>query len=454
MQSSRQSSKYLVVLIIATLVLMPLTLMLIVESLFVVQGSLLIYELLLLLLLSIFIRPVFNTVFYLLLIAVMLIFSVAPAYHLAFNSLLSWAKEISLFPISFFVVLSLSFFTLVVISSISFGYVRNRASFVSLCSIIIPCVIIAVVMDRIVEPRIGRNLVSSATKSLLQISQSENTNKGYHYLDTPESFATSDLFVHLSESKRVPSKILLVVVESMGFGSPEINNLQYKHLIERELDQSRYDIKYSSIPFKGSTVPGELRELCGISTSTVVPFIDKAQADKCLPNLLKNKGYETSAYHGYTGGFFNRVEWYNGLGFDSINFANRLLSTHDIHDRCGYLLFEGLCDSDIAMILRDKISSRSRPQFVYWLTLNGHQPTPDKPKKGKYLECSEMKISSDRRCWSVQHTQVVINALMSVIKSIPDLGMIVVGDHSPGGFGMGMSDAVVPAIVIWPNEES
>ena len=213
--------------------------------------------------------------------------------------------------------------------------------------------------------------------------------------------ATSLLKNSLGIGSMSSRKILLVVVES--YGSPVSDNLRLRlaEPFERPALKQRYEIRHGEVPFVGSTVSGEIRELCGqrITSPSNLNQVDFAN---CLPAILKKDGYETIAIHGFSSRMFGRNIWYPQLGFEKTLFVGDI-ETVGKTERCGHI-FRGVCDSDvIKMIGNELVKSGTKRQFIYWLTLNTHLPVAFDTSLEKELNCVDMlgvnncRIPDDRR---------------------------------------------------------
>jgi hypothetical protein len=144
----------------------------------------------------------------------------------------------------------------------------------------------------------------------------------------------------LSGMAPIEDKILLVVVESMGVPTSEKLLHRYVEPFQSRALRERYEFHQGEIGFSGSTVPGEIRELCG----TYIPStndVDKIINDDCLPQLMKVNGYQTTALHGYAPNMFERKSWYVHLGFDHIFLLMTLL-------RRAILRYVGMCSGAVA----------------------------------------------------------------------------------------------------------
>ncbi len=438
------------------LLLMSLVAVLI-ESLrwfFFVPAALISFELIISFILIVLGYPRLFTLIFCALVIIHAFFAAAPAYHLNLNSISYWLVSLLGLPITFKIallvcLLILCIFIYIVASNLEKTQPSKSFAFLIILSLASSCVLV----DRVLEPQIGRNLIDSDTWSIIKVAR-RPISESSEAISEPIDSASEALFQKLEKNEKLPKKILFVMIESFGFGTSEINQYQYKEMISKELVARGREVTFSSVPFKGSTIPGEYRELCRAYTNTPILNIPQQIQGSCLPRILAEQhGFETQALHGYGGGFFDRVRLYREFGFDKTLFGTELQSRIPLQKKCGHLLFKGLCDAEVADHIEKSLSSLNGQQFLYWLTLNGHQPSHSSPQLGQFLTCEKMNLDVDSICWTIQYAQVVTNSVINIAKSHPDVYIILVGDHSPGTHRGVFSASRVPMIIIEPSEE-
>jgi phosphoglycerol transferase MdoB-like AlkP superfamily enzyme len=229
------------------------------------------------------------------------------------------------------------------------------------------------------------------------------------------------------------TNIVLVLVESYGFlNDTESRNQLMGPFLNSSLDQ-RYELRLGTVRFKGATVSGELRELCGLelgisSISQVSTF-----ADGCLPQIAKKTGYRTLALHGFSGQMFDRETWWRQIGFDSTEYLEDL-SRDPTMRRCDGP-FSGICDTDIASIIgKDLLTQTEEPWFIYWVTLNSHLPIKKRRINSPFHCGQEDSVFKDEG--SCLWASLVWRANQSIadvakLPNLPPTEFIVVGDHAP-----------------------
>jgi Sulfatase len=264
-----------------------------------------------------------------------------------------------------------------------------------------------------------------------------------------------DPLLHVARATVQPN-VVLVLLESWGEATePTLTD----RLISPYRDPSillHYTVRTGSVPFYGTTVSGEARELCQSGMAFGILGIDAQQAAKCLPNRFRTQGYLTVAAHGYLGSMFSRDQWYPRMGFDEMDFGPQF-------DRMGLPrcngAFPGTCDAAIASWIGAKLEYTQKPTFLYWVTLNSHLPVIEDPNATADPVCSQLDAAfrSSPLCdW--MHLVYTVHASIRDLALRPGLRptvFVVVGDHAPpfarerlrGRF----SPESVPYMILWPR---
>jgi len=381
-------------------------------------------------------------------------FAIAPAYHMqgedfAMNAyavfLMSWPTIlITCFLILTPIIIAARIFQKYLAGTSSLSY---RDLFVILGAAV--CLLIAdIINGSNVFIQTGRNVISYNIAGSNLIKVFTGVNRDSRQENPPQALArgssltaTDKLRALLDDKRPLSRNILLVVVES--WGQPISTTLQ-DNLTKpffSEAIRSRYLIRQGEIPFSGSTVSGELRELCWQRISSPNQ-VESVSMQACLPNQLRAKGYSTTALHGFSRFMFRRNDWYATLGFDNHLFADDLQAM-GYTSRCGHV-FRGACDSDIADYIKKSLKNSSgvahgshgNPRFIYWLTLNTHLPIARDTSIEQKLDCSMINPVSDHedrdeKCRLNGLLLGTFKLIADIAENEDDLRLIIVGDHSP-----------------------
>jgi lipoteichoic acid synthase len=132
-------------------------------------------------------------------------------------------------------------------------------------------------------------------------------------------------------------------------------------------DTLYYDRYYTNIG-KGNTADAEFSTL-----NSLYPVIDREcytlyqnNTFNGLPWLLRDKGYDTLAIHGYKGEFWNREAAYPGQGFENFYSMEDL----DQSDIIGL----GISDKSMFRQAADILSKEEKPFFSFIISLTSHHP--------------------------------------------------------------------------------
>jgi len=229
--------------------------------------------------------------------------------------------------------------------------------------------------------------------------------------------------------------LVLIVVESYG----DISNPAYANWLLSPYFQPgvtrRYDVQLSHSPFKGATVSGEFRELCGLQLD--IPAITSVSffAQDCVPAAMNRKGYMSTGLHGFSGQMFDRAHWWKAIGF------SQTLFFEDLRNRPGIKMCSGpvpgICDADMANVIRGLLlaAPRTTPQFVYWVSLNSHLPIAISTGSSAVFQCNQKTavVQDSAICNWMGLIFTVNNAVANLASdpNLPPTDFIIVGDHAP-----------------------
>jgi hypothetical protein len=226
------------------------------------------------------------------------------------------------------------------------------------------------------------------------------------------------------------TNVMVVMVEAMGMPRDPHMRSRLDQIWIRPEFASRFEITQGKTAFFGSTTSGEMRELCG-------RWGDygeiRAPQPNCLPATLAAKGYRTTSYHAFTSSFFDRPRWYPLIGIERSYFRDDLLAMGASF--CPNV-FAGACDRDVPRIIGEQLKDSTKPQFIYWLTLNSHLPVIEDSKL-RTTDCKQLGGRADAdfpvicRMYSVWDDTAAALAEMVSQPGFPPTDILIVGDHMP-----------------------
>lgn len=268
----------------------------------------------------------------------------------------------------------------------------------------------------------------------------------------------SAVFTANKGSQDAPN-VVLVLVESWGLAEDaNIRNALDQPYSQPDLT-SRYDVREGTVPFFGSTVPGEARELCESKIGFHLLNATAQELQGCLPTRLAAQGYYNIALHGMDGHMFNRRTWYSSIGFREQWFRDGFRQ-QGLPDCVG--AFTGTCDAAVAQWIGHRLENQeTNPAFVYWVTLNSHLPVPTPAPLPAADSCSVAPLLSQQPAFCSWY-QLVSNVHHSVSQlALANLArptvFVIVGDHAPPFSNPVLrsqfSGTVVPYVVLTPRRK-
>ena len=238
--------------------------------------------------------------------------------------------------------------------------------------------------------------------------------------------------------------VLFVVVESLGL--PESRDAL--GWLNEQIQIGEYKKEFYEIGFRGATTSGELRSLCGLEGSYT--SINSTLSTECLPFQLKQIGWSTSGYHGFSRRIFDRQSWWPIIGLNQTFF----IESPEIASlpKCGNV-FRGACDREL---LNLAISRAVTPMsFHYVLTLNTHLPVvPVEISPDLFDICTKNDLP-ESACMHLASLGKILGLIPEKISALTNLPLIIiVGDHAPPFSGLHERNSfkrnLVPGFVLLP----
>lgn len=254
--------------------------------------------------------------------------------------------------------------------------------------------------------------------------------------DPAKPFASATRLAGVEQPKAAKRNLVVVLVEALGDPIEPGDRAVFDRDWNRPEWRARYDVVRGTTPYYGSTTSGEMRELC--SRWADVTKVDFATMD-CLPARYDRAGYETTAWHSFSGWFFERTAWWPKLGFEHTKFAEDMKQMGA--RPCGGV-FPGACDPDVPALIADQLKRGGKPQMHYWVTLNSHLPVLDDPSLGT-TNCSYGGAAlADGppmlcRIYVIHHQLADALTKMALDPALPPTDILIVGDHMPPFFQRG-----------------
>jgi len=181
--------------------------------------------------------------------------------------------------------------------------------------------------------------------------------------------------------------------------------------------------------FGGHTANAEFEALCGFPVlHEGVVFESRLRRDApCLPRLMGQAGYQTIASHPNDAAFWNRLNAYRRVGFETY-WSDRDFTLDDMNE-------EFLADSSLYAQVLEKIAplrETGTPTFNYVLTFFGHVGYP-------LNEARPPVVGDDGEVWLVgpyantvhYKSKELMDFLEVLRKRDPEALIVIFGDHLP-----------------------
>lgn len=278
--------------------------------------------------------------------------------------------------------------------------------------------------------------VDTAISSIFPNAQTKNSGK-------PN---LRNIYLIVAESLSDPT-ILKTVKYSQDPFYPEFRKLWKK---------TQYSTSLSPI-FGANTSQAEFEVLCGyplVETEENIIFYNTANNNTlCLPQILKNLGYQTMALHPFYSGFWNRNYFYPRIGmedfFDMTKFSSE--------DKNGVFISDSSFFLESQKIIENNDSGK--PRFNYFLTSSSHYPFVLNEKHPLFIEVKNIADNTQRTTMLRDYVNSIFYTTRSIMNFIdkttakdPNALIVIVGDHPPSldsDFNqLFVNNYVVPLIVI------
>jgi lipoteichoic acid synthase len=144
-----------------------------------------------------------------------------------------------------------------------------------------------------------------------------------------------------------------------------------------------------------------------------------------LGKMMKDEGYNNTAFHADEGSFWNRTEMYPSLGFDEF----KTISDFTLDEEIGM----GLSDGSMFRQSIDMLKEVKNPFYAFYITLTNHMPF-QLPEKYQILKLDENLNESTMGGYiqSVAYTDKVIGEFISDLNKnglLENSLVVIYGDH-------------------------
>ncbi len=253
--------------------------------------------------------------------------------------------------------------------------------------------------------------------------------------------------------------VILIIVESLGKLNDE-NSMKaiFNTFNDSELLKN-YDVDISDLNYEGHTTTAEFRELCKWQMIGLPNITNKGQFSECLPEVMKQHGFNTFAIHNGSKFVFDRNEWWPLLNFDNIHFLQDMREKYNDKELCnGGKGFTAICEKEVMGNIIPHLMKGNKKNFAYFLTIESHTPieedVPVAPEFRKVCDRTPALKDSKAICriYDIQNSLFIYTIDMAKKLASKNNIIIIVGDHTPPFFKVSLNEAfrkdVIPMVII------
>jgi phosphoglycerol transferase MdoB-like AlkP superfamily enzyme len=197
----------------------------------------------------------------------------------------------------------------------------------------------------------------------------------------------------------------------------------------RKLWQASGNSHALSPVFGGYTANPEFEILCGLPVTENFVFFEAGLRNTvaCLPQVLSTAGYRSIASHPNVAGFWNRVNAYLRIGFDTY-WSERDFLHDDLNG-------EFLSDASLYRQVKAKVDpvvAGGTPVFNYILTYFGHVDYPLNAQRPKVITTTDKNVLLNNYVNLMHYkSRELMDFLGKLRQDDPDSLIVLFGDHLP-----------------------
>lgn len=292
--------------------------------------------------------------------------------------------------------------------------------------LLVACASLAVAADAASRVLSGPNVVSSGTASLFRpylnqlLSSSPPPGSPTAITSRDGSMAPYIMRIMNHEADR---KLLSISVESLGLPNEETVLQEWISLAVAPIQGSQPQIKVTAHTSYGSTLEGEIREICALRLSRPPQTRQELSAlGICAPHALARLGYRTKAWHGNSRYFYLRDQVYPAMGFQEFESFETFAADEGSICR---KLFTGICDRKILDSASVWLNGEGK-RFAHVMTLETHLPLASQPNE----RCAHSNPETCGYLVAMRKAMSDIGTSIAKIRERP-LDVFIYGDHPP-----------------------
>lgn len=242
------------------------------------------------------------------------------------------------------------------------------------------------------------------------------------------------------------TNLTVFLVESLGVPTNQHENQLLLSNLYTGTISKKYLLIEDQISVRGSTIHGEIRELCN---GRLENGLEGDNRNDCIPSIMSKHGYYSTAIHANNSSMYGRSKWYPQIGFNNyINSDTGQLPISLFKGRWGTTLDTNLIDW---LQQQDETNEKT---FLYVLTVSTHLPAISLPGAKQLKYCQEQHTKN--ACIHIANLKVVMDKIVEYAELKNNTTIVIVGDHPPP-FANPSSRAAfkelsVPYVILTPKE--
>jgi hypothetical protein len=228
---------------------------------------------------------------------------------------------------------------------------------------------------------------------------------------------------------------MTIVVESWGVIADNTIQKKLEQSLIRVFNKEGYSVTTGLSKYYGSTTAAGLRELTN-TKGEYGYFMDKKSDTtiKSIFNYKNEQGYDTYAFHPFTGRMFSRSIWWKNLGPKALYFRDNYVKDYpdDQKNIVNETHFPAIKDEAFFDYLND-LTKNSSKKYAYYLTVNSHLPYQQNPIDHNIdsgLDLNKLKLSGEAKYQLIHIKNFIIYVARNIAINKWDK-VVIVGDHTP-----------------------
>jgi len=231
---------------------------------------------------------------------------------------------------------------------------------------------------------------------------------------------------------------LVIIVESWGLMSDPTKQENLQKFLQAKVVKAGYQSKWGSTYFNGGTTSAGLKQLLNVKGDYhyYLSHQSKKEINQSIFDIKNKQGYQTNAFHSYTGKMFTRAEWWPNIGIQKMYFRDDYLMEFPKQSEKinGESPFPSIKDNLMFDYLLNKTSKdSSKKQFTYFLTVNSHLPFRSITEEKELDALNPIKTYpiSEEAQNQLLFIKNILSYFVEHLSNSKYQKIVIVGDHMP-----------------------